>query len=74
VAPVRVERPDVHVDRLVRDDGTVFAFFVSYNPGPLEVEPELEDGASLHDLSSGAPLKRIALAPRGIAVAELRTT
>jgi len=44
VAPVRVERPDVHVDRLVRDDGTVFAFFRQLQPGPLEVEPELEDG------------------------------
>ena len=74
MAPVRTERPDVHVDRLVRDDGKVFAFFVSYNPGPLELEPELDDGASLHDLSTGEPLARIALAPRGVTVAELRTS
>jgi endo-1,4-beta-mannosidase len=73
-APIRVERPDVHVDRLVRDDGKVFAFFVSYNPGPLEVEPELENGASLHDLTSGKPLERIALASRGVAVAEFRSS
>ena len=74
VAPVRVERPDVHVDRLVRDDGKVFTFFVSYSPSPLEIKPELADGASLHELSSGAPLKRIALAPRGVAIAELRSS
>ena len=71
-APVRVERPDVHVDRLVRDDGKVFAFFVSYSPEAIEVEPELDGGASLHDLSSGVPLERIALAARGVSVAELR--
>ena len=71
-APVRVVRPDVHVDRLVRDDGKVFAFFVSYSPQAIEVEPELDGGASLHDLSSGAPLERIALAARGVSVAELR--
>jgi len=74
LAPVRVERPDVHVDRLVRDDGKVFAFFVSYNQGPLEVEPELEQGASLHELSTGAPLERIALPPRGVGVFELRAS
>jgi endo-1,4-beta-mannosidase len=71
-APVRVERPDVHADRLARDDGKVFAFFVSYSPGPLEVEPELEDGFSLHELATGAPLERIVLAQRGVSVAELR--
>jgi len=64
----------VHVDRLVRDDGKVFAFFVSYNQGPLEVEPELEQGASLHELSTGAPLERIALPPRGVGVFELRAS
>jgi len=74
MAPVRTERPDVHVDRLVRDDGKVFAFFVSYSPGPLELEPKLDGGASLHDLSTGEPLARIALAPRGVTVAELRTS
>ncbi|MGA9762089.1 MAG: cellulase family glycosylhydrolase [Gaiellaceae bacterium] len=74
VAPVRVERPDVHVDRLVRDDGKVFAFFVSYSPDRLEVEPELADGASLHDLATGTPLQRIALMPRGVGVAELRSS
>jgi endo-1,4-beta-mannosidase len=73
-APVRVDRSDVHVDRLTRDDGKVFAFFVSYNPGPLEIEPELENGASLYELSSGALLERIALAPRGVAVAEFRSS
>jgi hypothetical protein len=70
-APLRVARPDVHVDRLVRDDGKVFAFFVSYSPEPLEVEPELENGATLHELTTGEPLARIALAARGVAVAEL---
>jgi len=71
-APVRVERPDVHVDRLVRDDGKVFAFFVSYSSETLVVEPELEDGATLHEIASGAMSERISLAPRGVAVAELR--
>ena len=70
-APLRVARPDVHVDRLVRDDGKVFAFFVSYSPEPLEVEPELENGATLRELTTGEPLARIALAARGVAVAEL---
>jgi hypothetical protein len=73
VAPVRVERPDVHVDRLVRDDGKVFAFFVSYSPDRLEIEPELDEGATLHDLRSGARLERITLSPRGVAVVEMRT-
>lgn len=73
VAPVRVERPDVHVDRLVRDDGKVFAFFVSYSPDRLEIEPELDEGATLHDLRSGARLERITLSPRGVAVVEIRT-
>ena len=73
VAPVRVDRADVHVDRLVRDDGKIFVFFVSYNPDPLEIEPEIEGGAALYDLSTGALLKRIALAPRGVTPVELRT-
>jgi endo-1,4-beta-mannosidase len=72
VAPVRVERPDVHVDRLVRDDGKVFTFFVSYSPEAVEVVPELEDGVTLHDLSTEAVLERISLEPRGIAVVEAR--
>ena len=72
-APLRVERPDVHVDRLVRDDGKVFAFFVSYSPDAIEAEPELESGATLHDLATGEPLGRIPLTPRGVAVVELRT-
>ena len=71
-APVRVERPDVHVDCLVRDDGKEFAFFLSYSAEPLEVVPELAEGASLHELSEGARLERISLAPRGVVVAELR--
>jgi len=71
-APLRVARPDVHVDRLVRDDGRVFAFFVSYSSDALEIEPELERGATLHDLATGAPLERIALTPRGVTVVELR--
>ncbi|MGD0165998.1 MAG: beta-galactosidase trimerization domain-containing protein [Gaiellaceae bacterium] len=71
-APLRVERPDVHVDRLVRDDGKVFAFFVSYSPDPLEVAAKLEQGATLHDLATGERLERLSLAGRGVAVAELR--
>ncbi|MHB8060004.1 MAG: beta-galactosidase trimerization domain-containing protein [Gaiellaceae bacterium] len=71
-APVRVERPDVHVDRLVRDDGKVFAFFVSYNPAAVEVAPELEDGTSLHDISTGARLERVSLSARGVAAVEIR--
>jgi endo-1,4-beta-mannosidase len=69
--PVRVERPDVHVDRLVRDDGEVFVFFVSYAAEALEVEVRLEPGSRLLELVGGEPIDRVALAPRGIAVARL---
>jgi endo-1,4-beta-mannosidase len=71
-APLRVEHPEVHVDRLVRDDGREFAFFLSYSPQALELTPELEQGGALHELSSGARLERISLSPRGVVVAELR--
>jgi endo-1,4-beta-mannosidase len=71
-APVRVDRADVHLDRLVRDDGTVFVFLVSYAPEPAEVEPVLAEDGVLLDLSTGEPLERISLAARGVAVVELR--
>jgi hypothetical protein len=36
-APVRMARPDVHVDRLVREDGVVLTWFVSYADEAVEV-------------------------------------
>ena len=71
-APLRIERPDVHIDRLLRDDGKVFAVFVSYSADPLEVEPLVADGATLHELGTGASLERVKLSPRGVTVVEAR--
>ncbi len=71
-APVRVTRPDVHVDRLAHEDGRAFSLFVSYSGEPLSVEPELEPGLTLHNPASGAQLRQVELAPRGLYVAELR--
>jgi hypothetical protein len=42
-------RPDVHVDRLVREDGVVLTWFVSYADEAIEVRPELADGCVRRD-------------------------
>jgi hypothetical protein len=68
---VRVERSDVHVDRLVRDDGAVFVWFLSHVDGPVAVDPVLPEGAWLADLSSDTPTGRVALDPRGVRVYRL---
>lgn len=71
-APVRATRPDVHVDRLIRDDGSVLVWFVSYADETVEIRPELGDGLGLWDLHSREPIETVTLAPRGVAIAELR--
>ena len=48
-APVRMARPDVHVDRLVREDGVVLTWFVSHADEAIEVRPELADGCVRRD-------------------------
>jgi hypothetical protein len=68
---VRVARPDVHVDRLVREDGVVLTWFVSYADEAVEVRPELADGCVLRDRHTGSDLETVTLAPRGVAIAEL---
>jgi len=46
--------------------------FVSYSADPLEVEPLVADGATLHELGTGASLERVKLSPRGVTVVEAR--
>lgn len=70
--PVRVERPDVHVDRLVRDDGETFVWFLSHAAEPVTVTPVLPDGARLVELTSDAAVDEVALACRGVGVYRLR--
>jgi len=43
----------VHVDRLVREDGAVLTWFVSYADKAVEVRPELADGLALRDRHGG---------------------
>ncbi len=69
--PVRVARPDVHVDRLVRDDGRVLTWFVSYCDEALVILPELAAGLGLRDLAADEWRETVSLAPRGVAIAEL---
>jgi endo-1,4-beta-mannosidase len=69
--PVRVARPDVHVDRTIGEDGTVLAWFVSYADDALDVHPLLAAGHTLLDRDTGAPLETVPLGPRGVAIAEL---
>jgi endo-1,4-beta-mannosidase len=69
---VRVERGDVHVDRLVRDDGEVFVWFLSHVDEPVTVAPELPDGVQLLDLSSDIVIDTLALPHRGVQVCRLR--
>jgi hypothetical protein len=70
-APVRVARLDVHVDRLVREDGVVLTWLHSYADEPVEVRPELADGCVLRDRHTGSDLETVTLAPRGVAIAQL---
>ena len=71
--PVTVSRPDVHVDRLVREDGVVFAWFVSYCDEPNDLRPELAGGATLRDRRTSEPLETVELPARGVAIAEVAT-
>ena len=68
---MRVERSDIHVDRLVRDDGAEFVWFLSHIDEPVTVDPVLPEGAWLADLSSDTPAPNVALAPRGAQVYRL---
>jgi hypothetical protein len=69
---VRVDRSDVHVDRLVRDDGEVFVWFASHVDEPVTVDPILPEGAQLTELSSDTAVARIPLTPRRVEVYRLR--
>ncbi|HSK95210.1 MAG TPA: hypothetical protein VK891_01210 [Euzebyales bacterium] len=72
--PVRVDRSDVHVDRLVRDDGAVFVWFLSHADEPLTVSPVLPEGARLTGLSSDDALDTVALRAHGVQVCRLHGT
>ena len=52
--PVRMARADLHVDRLVREDGVVLTWFVSYADEAIELRPELADGCVLRDRHTGS--------------------
>jgi endo-1,4-beta-mannosidase len=69
---VRCDRPDVHVDRLVRDDGEVFVWFLSHADEPVRLAPVLPGGRRLVGLTSDIVADRVALAPRGVRVYRLR--
>ena len=69
---VRSDRLDVHVDRLVRDDGEVFVWFLSHVDEPVTVPPVLPEGARLLDLRSDAVVDRVTLPDRGVGVYRLR--
>jgi hypothetical protein len=42
------------VDRLVREDGVVLTWFVSYADEAIELRPELADGCVLRDRHTGS--------------------
>jgi endo-1,4-beta-mannosidase len=69
---VRTGRTDVHVDRLVRDDGEAFVWFASHVDEPVTVDPILPDAAQLTELSSDTAVAAIPLAPRAVEVYRLR--
>ncbi|MCX7622639.1 MAG: cellulase family glycosylhydrolase [Thermomicrobium sp.] len=69
---VTVPLPDVWCDRIVRDDGSEFVWFVSERATPTSVVPTLPPGAVLRDLETGTEVDRpIELSPYGVTVYEL---
>jgi endo-1,4-beta-mannosidase len=68
LAPVRVDRPDVHVDRLIRNDGETFVWFLSHTDEPLTVTPALPTGTQLSELETNTLTDTIELSPRAVRV------
>jgi len=70
---VRVDRTDVHVDRLRRDDGEVFVWFLSHVEDAVTVSPVLPAGARLVELTADTAVDQVTLPDRGVGVYRLRT-
>lgn len=67
--PVAVDRPDVLVDRLVRDDGTEFVWLVSHAQEEVVVAPRSPRGLAALD---GSALEAVTLPPMGVGVCRLQ--
>ena len=70
---VHVDRADIHVDRLVRNDGQTFVWLLSHADDAVTVAPVLPADAVLLDLAADEPVDRVALPPGGVRVLRLRS-